>query len=77
MEDSKTDDEQDDCGGDLEDGLFNANRKGECSFQTVQNFIKREKLRRNPCSLFEKLRGADRCKIEVEDDDDRCKVHLK
>jgi hypothetical protein len=58
---AKTEDEQDDCMGDLEDALFNANRKGELTQQTVDKFIRDEKLRRNPCGFFARIFSA-RCK---------------
>ncbi|HEX8586190.1 MAG TPA: hypothetical protein VF680_17490 [Allosphingosinicella sp.] len=59
---ARTEDEQDDCTGDLEDALFTANRKGERTLLTVDAFIEREKLRRNPCSRWEKLTRRARCK---------------
>ena len=58
---ARTEDEQDDCMGDLEDALFNANRKGELTQQTLDKFIAREKLRRNPCGFFARMFAA-RCK---------------
>ena len=58
---SGTEDDQDDCTGDLEDALFNANRRGERQVQTVKNFAIREKLRRNPCGFWERIFSA-RCK---------------
>lgn len=58
---SSTDDEKDDCTGDLEDALYNSNRKGERTFKTVKNFADLEKLRRNPCNWFERMFSA-RCK---------------
>lgn len=59
---AKTEDEQDDCLGDLEDALYNANRSGERTLQTVQNFAARERLRRNPCAWWERMVRRDRCK---------------
>lgn len=58
---AKTSDEQDACMGDLEDALYNGNRKGESTYQTVTKFIARERLRRNPCTFWEKVRFAKRC----------------
>lgn len=57
-----TEDEQDDCTGDLEDALFNANRNGERTLRTVTDYATRERLRRNPCSWWERLVRRDRCK---------------
>lgn len=61
MEDAVTDRAQDACGGDLEDGLFNANRKAEITYNTVVNFAKREKLRRNPCGFWARM-FSSRCR---------------
>ena len=55
-------DDQDDCTGDLEDALFNANRNGERTLRTVTDYATRERLRRNPCSWWERLVRRDRCK---------------
>lgn len=62
-EDARTDDAQDDCIGDLEDGLYNANAKAGKTRQTVHNFIVRERLRRNPCNVVERL-FSKRCKVK-------------
>jgi hypothetical protein len=51
---ARTEDEQDDCMGDLEDALYNSNRKGERTLQTVEAFIRRERLRRNPCNALQR-----------------------
>lgn len=59
---AKTEDEQDDCMGDLEDALYNSNRNGERTKQTVDNFVARERLRRNPCSWWERFTRRARCK---------------
>ena len=58
---SLTEDDQDDCTGDLEDALYNSNRKGERTRKTVTDFVAREKLRRNPCNWFERMLRYDRC----------------
>ena len=58
---AKTEDAQDDCLGDLEDALYNANRSGERTLQTVQNFAARERLRRNPCAWWERVLRRSRC----------------
>lgn len=57
-----TEDAQDDCLGDLEDGLFNANRNAERTLRTVSDYATRERLRRNPCSWWERVTRRDRCK---------------
>jgi hypothetical protein len=56
-----TENDQDDCTGDLEDALYNSNRRGERQVQTVKNFATREKLRRNPCGFWAGIFSA-RCK---------------
>lgn len=58
---ARTEDEQDECMGDLEDALYNSNRKGERTLATVEKFATRERLRRNPCNLVERMFLA-RCK---------------
>ena len=57
-----TEDEQDDCMGDLEDALYNANRNGQRTKQTVDNFVARDRLRRNPCNVFQRA-FLKRCKV--------------
>ena len=59
---AQTEDEQDDCTGDLEDALYNANRNGERTRQTVDNFVARDRLRRNPCNAFQRA-FLKRCKV--------------
>ena len=56
-----TEDMQDDCTGDLEDALFNSNKRGLRQVETVEQFVAREKLRRNPCGFWERFMRADRC----------------
>lgn len=58
---ARNEDEQDDCMGDLEDGLYNSNRKGERTRKTVETFAARERLRRNPCNAWQRVFSA-RCK---------------
>lgn len=58
---ARNEDEQDDCTGDLEDALFNANRKAERTRTTVDNFATRERLRRNPCNALQRA-FLKRCK---------------
>lgn len=48
-----TEDEQDDCMGDLEDGLYQSNRNGERTMQTVKDYANRERQRRNPCKWWQ------------------------
>ena len=54
-------DAQDDCLGDLEDALYAANRDGERTLLTVQRFVARERLRRNPCAWWERVLRRSRC----------------
>lgn len=58
---SENEDVQDDCTGDLEDGLYNANRRGERQVETVERYAARERLRRNPCGFVERMFAA-RCR---------------
>lgn len=53
-----TADALDDCTGDLEDSLFNANARAEKTFNVVNNFADRERRRRNPCKWYQ-LRCKD------------------
>lgn len=62
-EEAKTEQAQDDCLGDLEDALFNGNRRSERVVKLVERYAARERLRRNPCTWWEKLRRASRCQI--------------
>ena len=48
-----TEAQQDDCMGDLEDGLFASNRDKERAKSTLHKAIERLKLARNPCGFFE------------------------
>lgn len=57
-----TQDAQDDCTGDLEDALYNANRRGERQVHTVDEFVRLEKLRRNPCGFFRRLFTPSKCR---------------
>lgn len=53
--------EMDSCTGDLEDALYNSNRRAERTSQTVDRFIQREKLRRDPCNALEKVFSRKKC----------------
>ena len=56
--------EQEDCIGDLEDALFNVNAgRFPSIITTVQRFIRGERLRRNPCSWWQRtVSNRARCK---------------
>jgi hypothetical protein len=60
---SRTDRDKDECTGDLEDVVFVSNRDKERAKQTLRTGVQRIKLARNPCSMWEKMFRADRCKI--------------
>lgn len=62
-EDAATEQAQDECMGDLEDALFTSNRRSERVVKLVERFAARERLRRNPCSWFERMRRVERCQI--------------
>lgn len=52
---ARTTNEQEDCIGDLEDALFNVNNgRFPSILATVQRFIRGERLRRNPCSWWQR-----------------------
>ena len=62
LEDSKTEKAQDACAGELEDALYTANRRLERQPVTVEKFATRERLRRNPCNVFQRA-FLKRCKV--------------
>lgn len=53
MELAASEQAQDECGGDLEDALYTSNKRAARILTTVQNFVAREKLRRNPCKWWQ------------------------
>lgn len=67
LELASTENEQDECAGDLEDALFIANKRLSSVLDTVVEFVGMDKLRRNPCSLWERLTRNARCKVEPAD----------
>lgn len=59
---ARTDEEQDECTGDLEDGLFSANKIIlNLVWQAVQ-FTERQRLVRDPCNLVERLFTPSQCR---------------
>ena len=62
-EDAATERQKDDCTGNLEDALFNANRDKESALRTLRNGIKRIKLSIDPCGFFERIFRRDACKV--------------
>lgn len=58
---ARTEDDQDDCMGDLEDALYNSNRRGERQVKTVDTFIKAERLRRDPCGFWRRTFHPSKC----------------
>lgn len=61
---ARTEKEKDECTGDLEDALYVSNRDKERASRTLRTGVERIRLARNPCSFWEKLFRADRCKVE-------------
>lgn len=57
---ANTGDELDACTGDLEDALFNANRRLDRAWRTVQAFITGERNRRQPCRWWQVRCRAER-----------------
>lgn len=59
---ARTDADKDECTGDLEDGLFSANKIIlNLVWQAVQ-FTERQRLVRDPCNLAERIFTPDRCR---------------
>lgn len=50
---ARTEDQQDACMGDLEDGFFQSNRDKERALRTLRNGLERIRQARNPCGLFD------------------------
>lgn len=50
---AKTQDEQDDCTGDLEDALYLSNRDKDRAANTLTKGVERLKLARQPCGFFD------------------------
>jgi hypothetical protein len=50
---ARTEREQDDCAGDLEDGLYASNRDKERGMSTLRDGVRRIKLSRNPCRWWQ------------------------
>ena len=46
---AKTEDQQDECMGDLEDGFFQSNRDKARAMSTLRNGVERIRLSRTPC----------------------------
>ena len=63
-EEAATEAEQVDCLGDLEDGLYNANKKLHRSFEIVEKGADRIRLSRNPCGVFKRLFNPRDCTVE-------------
>jgi len=53
MEDARTEEEQDDCAGDLEDGFFLAEQDKARGLSLLDNAIERLRLARNPCKFYQ------------------------
>lgn len=58
-----TEDAQDVCLADAEDGLYMANRKLERQVRTVEAYATGERLRRNPCNAFQRA-FLKRCRVK-------------
>lgn len=50
---AKTEDQQDQCLGDLEDGFFQSNRDKERALKTLRTGVQRIKLSRTPCRWYQ------------------------
>lgn len=64
LELAKTENAQDDCAGDLEDGLFTANRALQRVDTMADKFVRRLKLQRNPCGFWKRTFKRSECQIE-------------
>ena len=63
-EDAVTERQEDDCTGNLEDALFNANRDKESARSTLHKGVQRLKLARDPCGWWSRLLRRDRCFVK-------------
>jgi hypothetical protein len=58
---SRTEGAQDDCAADLEDNVYLREQDRKRAIGFVERWADRERLTRNPCTWWEKLRRVDRC----------------
>ena len=61
---AKSDVDKDECTGDLEDALFNANRKAVRTVKIVEHGASEIKLSRNPCGMFRRMFHKAECTVE-------------
>lgn len=64
MELARTEEQQDDCGGELEDALLLSEEDKYLGRLLIDKFIERVELDRNPCGFWARVFRNDRCKIE-------------
>lgn len=64
MELADTEQEQDDCGGDLEDVLFLSEGDKDSAIVMLQQGVERLKVARRNCGFFKKMFRFDKCRVE-------------
>ena len=64
LELAKTEEQQDDCGGDLEDTLLLSEGDKHDGLLLIDKMVERLTLARNPCGFWANLFRRDRCKVE-------------
>jgi len=64
FEDSATEDDQDECTGDLEDTLYAANRALDRVNVLVQKAVQRLTLARNPCGRIKAFFNRSQCNVD-------------
>ncbi len=60
---ARTEQQQDDCLGDLEDSLFQSNRDKERGMATLRRAVERIRLSRNPCGMFARMFNRSKCSV--------------
>lgn len=64
FEDSKTEGQQDECTGDLEDTLFKSEQDKARGLAGIIKAVERLKLQRNPCGFFKRIFNRSECRVE-------------
>lgn len=65
---ARTEDDKDDCTGDLEDNVYVREQDRKRTIRDVEAWAKDQALTRNPCSWFEKFFRVERCKGGAAED---------
>lgn len=65
-EDAKTEKQQDNCLGDLEDVAFKSNEDKARAMSGIETAVKRMKLMRNPCGFWKGLFNRSKCNVTTD-----------